>query len=85
MDKKELQRRAGITEQEDRTDQMMRMQRELADNWISGNIYQVEKTFQGLDSSMAVAMALRIYLYLSDTSGPQGANNFAKHMINAAR
>ena len=80
----DLKRRAGITEQEP-SGQMLRMEQEITDNWINGNIYDVEKALHSLDSGMAVAMVLRVYLYLNDIRGSQGANNFAKHMINAAR
>ena len=85
MDRKELQRRAGITEQEDRTDQMMRMQQKIADDYINGNLNDVRRDLHGLDPSMSAAMALRVHLYLRDMVGPQDANNFAKIVINFAR
>ena len=84
-DIQDLKRRAGITEVEDPTDQMIRMQQELADNWINGNISDVKRTLHNLDPAMAVAMALRTHIYLIDMVGPQDASNFAKIMINAAR
>lgn len=85
MDRKELQRRAGITEAGvERTRQMMRMEQEMADNYINGNISDVKQTLHGLDPAMAAAMAIRVYLYLNDVN-PQHAGGFAKTVVSAAR
>ena len=82
MDKKELQRRAGIlTEQ---PIDMPRMEQYVADNYLNGNISDVKNIIHNLNSDMAAAMALRVYLYLNDVN-PQHAGGFAKIIIEASR
>ena len=91
-DIQDIKRRAGITEQgqsgqietEIGRQAMMRMEQELADNYINGNISDVKQTLHGLDPAMAAAMAIRVYLYLNDVN-PQHAGGFAKTVISAAR
>lgn len=83
MDKdiKDIKRRAGITEQ---VNVEQEMEQQIADNYLNGNISDVKNIMHNLNSDMAAAMALRVYLYLNDVD-PQHAGGFAKIMVNAAR
>ena len=80
-DIKDIKRRAGITEQ---VNVQQEMEQEIADNYINGNISDVKQALHSLDSGMAAAMAIRVYLYLNDVN-PQHAGGFAKVIVGAAR
>jgi len=80
-DIQDIKRRAGITEQ---PIDMSRMEQYVADNYINGNISDVKNIMHNLNSDMAAAMALRVYLYLNDVN-PQHAGGFAKIIINTPR
>lgn len=77
----DIKRRAGITEQ---VNVQQEMEQEIADNYINGNISDVKQALHSLDSGMAAAMAIRVYLYLNDVN-PQHAGGFAKVIVGAAR
>ena len=81
-DIQDIKRRAGIFENQ--TTDMARLEQQIADNYINGNLSDVKNILHNLDSTMAAAMALRVFLYLNDVDSKH-ATNFAMMMINAAR